>query len=78
MLQYYAMVQFSMKFNKLLFFFPLIFQAFLVVLAAVAIVSAVPVDETLPEAVYGNPDTYSPQEDSEFFKLKKLKKIFFG
>lgn len=50
----------------------------MVVLAAIAIVSAVPVDETVVGEVYGQHDSISAQDPNEFFKLKKLKKIFFG
>lgn len=53
-------------------------QAFLVVLAAVAIVSAVPVDESIFENVYGEHDSINPQDPQEFFKLKKLKKLLLG
>lgn len=46
---------------------------------ALAIVSAVPVDE----AAYGvgelyDQDTFNPQDPNSFFKLKKLKKLLFG
>lgn len=54
-------------------------QVFLVVLVAVAIVSAAPKEEGIVEQVYGASDTLHPQEDSEFiFKLKKLKKLLLG
>lgn len=53
-------------------------QAFLVVMATIAIVSAVPVDETVIGEVYGQHDSISQQDPNEFFKLKKLKKLLFG
>lgn len=54
-------------------------QTLLVCLMALAIVSAVPVDE----AAYGvgelyDQDTFNPQDPNSFFKLKKLKKLLFG
>lgn len=45
---------------------------------AIAMVSAVPVDETNIGEAFGQQDTYSPYQQSEFFKLKKLKKLLFG
>lgn len=54
-------------------------QSILIALAVLAIVSAVPVDETVVGDVYGQDDSVSPQDPSEFiFKLKKLKKLLFG
>lgn len=50
-------------------------QAFFVILATIAIVSAVPVDESIAGEVYGPYDSVNFQEPNEFFKLKKLKKL---
>lgn len=63
-----------------LFFKFCILQALIVVIAVIAVVSAVPapVDETVIGEVYGQHDSVSAQEPSEFFKLKKLKKLLFG
>lgn len=41
-------------------------------------VAAVPVDETVAGDIYGPSDNISPQDQSEFLKLKKLKKLLFG
>lgn len=43
-----------------------------------AIVSAVPVDETIAGEAFGQADSFNPQEPNSFFKLKKLKKLLFG
>lgn len=44
-----------------------------------ALVSAVPVDETVVGEVYGQSDSINPQDQTEIFlKLKKLKKLLFG
>lgn len=54
-------------------------QTVLIALAVMALVSAVPVDETVIGEVYGQSDSISPQDQTEiFFKLKKLKKLLFG
>jgi len=42
-----------------------------------ALVSAVPVDETIAGDAFDT-DNLSPQDPNEFFKLKKLKKLLFG
>lgn len=41
-------------------------------------VSAVPVDESIGGEIYGQDNSYNPQEPQEFFKLKKIKKLFLG
>lgn len=43
---------------------------------AIAIVSAVPVEETFGD-VY-EAEAFNPQDPQEFLKLKKLKKLFLG
>lgn len=52
-------------------------QTLLAIFAVLALVSAVPVDETIGGDVYGS-DNLSPQDPNEFLKLKKLKKLLFG
>lgn len=59
-------------------FFSLL-QTVLIAFAVMALVSAVPVDETVVGEVYGQSDSISPQDQTEIFlKLKKLKKLLFG
>lgn len=41
-------------------------------------VSAIPVDESIAGEVYGQDNSYNPQDPQEFFKLKKIKKLFLG
>lgn len=54
-------------------------QTVLVAFAVMALVSAVPVDETVVGEVYGQSDSINPQDQTEIFlKLKKLKKLLFG
>lgn len=54
-------------------------QTVLIAFAVMALVSAVPVDETVVGEVYGQSDSISPQDQTEIFlKLKKLKKLLFG
>lgn len=43
---------------------------------AIALVSAVPVDESAFGEVYET-DNYNPEDPQSFFKLKKLKKLLF-
>lgn len=58
-------------------FFLIHSQALLVCVLAIAIISAVPVDETIVGEVYES-DVINPQDPQEFIKLKKLKKLFLG
>lgn len=53
-------------------------QAIFIAVAVFAMVSAVPVDESIAGEIYGQDNSYNPQEPQEFFKLKKIKKLFFG
>ncbi|XP_030373275.1 uncharacterized protein LOC115623193 [Scaptodrosophila lebanonensis] len=46
-----------------------------VCLLIVALVSAVPVDESLQGDFYGEDDTHNPHDPQAIFKLKKLKKL---
>lgn len=55
-----------------------VLQAFLIAVAVIAMVSAVPVDESIGGEIYGQDNSYNPQEPQEFFKLKKIKKLFLG
>ena len=53
----------------------------MLVLATVAVVLAIPHDESIVGALgdaNNNNDNYNPEDFREFFKLKKFKKIFFG
>lgn len=50
-------------------------QALLVCCLALAIVSAIPIDETVVGEAYEPSEIYNPQDPNEFFKLKKLKKL---
>ncbi|XP_055701332.1 uncharacterized protein LOC129800743 [Phlebotomus papatasi] len=52
----------------------IIFVTLLVCILAFAIVSAVPIDETVVGDVY-EADNFDPQDPNSFFKLKKLKKL---
>ncbi|XP_034107575.1 uncharacterized protein LOC132791636 [Drosophila nasuta] len=48
-------------------------------LAAVALVSAVPVDETLQgDNIYSESDVHNPHDPQAIFKLKKIKKLLLG
>lgn len=49
-------------------------QTLLVCFLAMAIVSAIPIDESVVGEAY-EPEAYNPQDPQEFFKLKKLKKL---
>lgn len=40
-----------------------------------ALVSAIPIDETMVGDAYEAAEIYNPQDPQEFFKLKKLKKL---
>ena len=40
-----------------------------------ALVSAIPIDETVGGDVFEASEAYNPQDPQEFFKLKKLKKL---
>uniref|UniRef100_A0A336NAK6 CSON011589 protein n=1 Tax=Culicoides sonorensis TaxID=179676 RepID=A0A336NAK6_CULSO len=53
-----------------------IVMALLVCIMALAIVSAVPVEETFGD-VYAA-ESYNPEDPQQFLKLKKLKKLFLG
>lgn len=46
--------------------------------AVLAVVSAVPFDETVAGQTYGQDDVVRAQDPNEFFKLKKIKKLLFG
>lgn len=71
--------EYGIYINRFFFSFSFLLQAILVAVAVMALVSAVPVDETVVGEVYGQSDSISPQDQSEiFFKLKKLKKLLFG
>ncbi|XP_034480545.1 uncharacterized protein LOC117786414 [Drosophila innubila] len=48
-------------------------------LLAVALVNAVPVDETLQgDNFFGQSDVHNPHDPQAIFKLKKLKKLLLG
>lgn len=50
-------------------------QTLLVCFLAMALVSAIPIDETVAADAYEASEIYNPQDPQEFFKLKKLKKL---
>ncbi|EDW69273.1 uncharacterized protein LOC115771147 [Drosophila novamexicana] len=53
--------------------------ALFVCLLAVALVAAVPVDESLQgDNIYGQADVHNPHDPQAIFKLKKLKKLLLG
>ncbi|KAH8398305.1 hypothetical protein KR215_003574, partial [Drosophila sulfurigaster] len=55
-------------------------QVVFLCLAAVALVSAVPVDETLQgdNIFYSESDVHNPHDPQAIFKLKKIKKLLLG
>ncbi|KAH8278264.1 hypothetical protein KR044_009019, partial [Drosophila immigrans] len=56
-----------------------ILQVFLLCLSVVALVSAVPVDETQQgDNVYSQSDVHNPHDPQAIFKLKKIKKLLLG
>jgi hypothetical protein len=52
-------------------------QFLAVLLIAVAMVMAMPADETIV-GEFADAENYNPEDPQEIFKLKKLKKLFLG
>jgi ABC-type sugar transport system permease subunit len=61
--------------NLSIFFDSLQFLA--VLLIAVAMVFAMPADETVV-GEFADADSYNPEDPQQIFKLKKFKKLFLG
>jgi hypothetical protein len=55
----------------------LLLQFLAVLLIAVAMVLAMPADETVV-GEFADADNYNPEDPQEIFKLKKFKKLFLG